>query len=993
MAKFKPRARSLDLLGKQQIAGAATALNELFKNAYDAYADNVQADYYESNNIFLLRDDGLGMTQEDFESRWLTLGTESKLETEYGVSKPATDQKRPKRPVMGEKGIGRLAIAALGDQVLVITKARREDETHGYVIAYINWSMFELPGIDLDEIDIPIECYDSLGSITSTEIKNLTEVSLKNLELLQDKIAITTYNRIKVQIENFNIPDTLLKFEMDGPNIHNGGTAFVIKPAGERLVYDINNTINSDEASNLHLMLCGFSNTMMGKPVPIITSFIFHSKNGGKLDLIGGRNFFSPEEYQSTDHHIEGEFDEYGNFSGNLSIYHSKPERVEFNLNETNKKLDCGAFKISFGYLQGMASESLLSPEDHAKLVRKLNGMGGLYIYKDGIRILPYGRPDFDFLELERKRSFRASTYFFSYRRMIGAIELERKNNSNLTEKAGREGFQESSAYTDFKGVLETFLLRLAQKYFSGSDEAATDYKEDKARIKQDHERRKEREKSQKSYHNKLNKELDKFFDYIEPTTINDQFISMFQSDLLRIERLPDQLDSSTKKSNDPLKNMRMIKDIEDELRTEVSRISDRIKIDRNNSIGLTKDLARRWEYYTQKSDECSNQLEQKKHDVYNRISFLIKDFDLDASQWLQNKIDNLHKEIEKKLSEEKKSISLLSNKLEKQVDSFSEDIAKKEQEILAGVNKKLSKFGQSTKADDIAKLREEIDTEFNTFEQTVSKAFEQLRATLDTVSNNLLSAIENNQEEYILTNAKELGALESELTRLKEEYEENIENIQIGLAVKVINHEFSANIIGVRKAIQDLKGWADNNPGMQGIYGRIKDGFDHLDTYMNMFTPLERRLNRRATHISGKSIAEFMQKLFEERLKQEQIELKITSAFLKNEIVTYPSTIHPVFINLIDNAIYWLSTTDVKEKIIMLDADKNGILIIDNGPGIKEIDQPYIFERGFTKKISGGGMGLYIAKTVLNKENFDLKLEKTSSDGTEFRITAQKTL
>lgn len=992
MAKFKPRARSLDLLGKQQIAGAATALNELFKNAYDAYADNVQADYYESNNIFLLRDDGLGMTKKDFESRWLTLGTESKLETEYGVSKPVTDQKRPKRPVMGEKGIGRLAIAALGDQVLVITKARREDEAHGYVVAYINWSMFELPGIDLDEIDIPIECYDNLGSINSGTIKDLTKVSLKNLDGLQKKIEVNTYKRIKEQMEDFNIPETTLKLEAPGPNIHNGGTAFIIKPAGERLVYDIDKTIDSDEASNLHLMLSGFSNTMMGNAVPIKTSFIFHSKAGGKQDLIGGREFFSPEEYQSTDHHIEGEFDEYGNFSGTLSIYQTKPEKIEFKLSKTDKKLACGPFKISFGYLQGQASESLLAPEEYAKLSRKFDKMGGLYVYKDGIRILPYGRQDYDFLEIEKRRTLRASTYFFSYRRMIGAIDLERQSNSNLIEKSGREGFQDNKAYQDFRSILKDFLIQLAQKYFSGSDEAATNYKEDKARIKQDHERRKDREKSQKSYHNKLNKELDKFFDYIEPTTKNDHFISMFQSDLLKIERLPDQLASSTKKSNDPLKNMRMIKDIEDELKIEASRISDRIKIDRNNSIGLTKNLARRWEYYTQKSDECLNQLEQKKHDVYDRISFLIKDFDLDASKWLQNKIDNLHKEIEKKLSEEKKSISLLSNKLEKQVDSFSEDITKKEQAILAEVNKKLSKFGQSTKADDIAKLREEIDAEFNIFEQTVSKAFEQLRATLDTVSNNLLSAIENNQEEYILTNAKELGALESELTRLKEEYEENIENIQIGLAVKVINHEFGANIIGVRKAIQDLKGWADINPGMKGIYSRIKDGFDHLDTYMNMFTPLERRLNRRATHISGKSIAEFMQKLFEERLNQEHIELKITSAFLKNEIVTYPSTIHPVFINLIDNAIYWLSTTDVKEKVIMLDADKNGILIIDNGPGIKEIDQQYIFERGFTKKISGGGMGLYIAKTVLNKENFDLKLERTSSDGTEFRITAQKT-
>ena len=46
MANFKTRARALDLLGRQQIAGIPTAINELLKNAHDAYADNVDIDYY-----------------------------------------------------------------------------------------------------------------------------------------------------------------------------------------------------------------------------------------------------------------------------------------------------------------------------------------------------------------------------------------------------------------------------------------------------------------------------------------------------------------------------------------------------------------------------------------------------------------------------------------------------------------------------------------------------------------------------------------------------------------------------------------------------------------------------------------------------------------------------------------------------------------------------------------------------------------------------------
>ena len=65
MAQFKTRARALDLLGRQQIAGIPTAINELIKNAHDAYADKFDIDFLRCNNLLVLRDDGLGMTKEE----------------------------------------------------------------------------------------------------------------------------------------------------------------------------------------------------------------------------------------------------------------------------------------------------------------------------------------------------------------------------------------------------------------------------------------------------------------------------------------------------------------------------------------------------------------------------------------------------------------------------------------------------------------------------------------------------------------------------------------------------------------------------------------------------------------------------------------------------------------------------------------------------------------------------------------------------------------
>src|SRR5271166_6242950 len=134
MAKFRARARTVDMLGRQQIAGAATAISELFKNAHDAYATRVEVDYYRPENLFLLRDDGIGMTLDEFQDRWLTLGTESKVGGEVlPYRPPGADE----RPIMGEKGIGRLAIARIGPQVLVMTRARRGDLRHELVVGFV----------------------------------------------------------------------------------------------------------------------------------------------------------------------------------------------------------------------------------------------------------------------------------------------------------------------------------------------------------------------------------------------------------------------------------------------------------------------------------------------------------------------------------------------------------------------------------------------------------------------------------------------------------------------------------------------------------------------------------------------------------------------------------------------------------------------------------------------------------------------------------------
>lgn len=44
--QFRTKARAVDLLGKGQIADLPTAITELWKNGYDAYADTLTAELF-----------------------------------------------------------------------------------------------------------------------------------------------------------------------------------------------------------------------------------------------------------------------------------------------------------------------------------------------------------------------------------------------------------------------------------------------------------------------------------------------------------------------------------------------------------------------------------------------------------------------------------------------------------------------------------------------------------------------------------------------------------------------------------------------------------------------------------------------------------------------------------------------------------------------------------------------------------------------------------
>jgi signal transduction histidine kinase len=231
-----------------------------------------------------------------------------------------------------------------------------------------------------------------------------------------------------------------------------------------------------------------------------------------------------------------------------------------------------------------------------------------------------------------------------------------------------------------------------------------------------------------------------------------------------------------------------------------------------------------------------------------------------------------------------------------------------------------------------------------------------------------------------------ELEALEQRAVQLEEQAEADLQLTQLGMAVEVINHEFDANIRTIRENLRRLRAWADVNPEMEGLYQNVRSSFEHLDSYLTLFTPLHRRLQRTETEITGKAIALFIRGLFGERFQRHGISLEVTDSFSRRTVIGYPSSYYPVFVNLVDNAAFWVK--DRSERRVVLDADATAFIVWDTGPGIAERDREAIFEFGFTRKPNGRGMGLHISREVLHRIGGQLVLAPSCAGrGAAFRV------
>ena len=145
---FTVDAELLRELGERLVGKPHIALAELIKNSYDADATRVTIKFSPDEDRIEVRDNGHGMTFEEFKNFWMRIGTTHK------------NKKRSKslgRQLTGSKGVGRLAVQFLANKLTIRTVPK--GDSNEWLEAKVNWEE-AVKARELTKVNVEYEEYN-----------------------------------------------------------------------------------------------------------------------------------------------------------------------------------------------------------------------------------------------------------------------------------------------------------------------------------------------------------------------------------------------------------------------------------------------------------------------------------------------------------------------------------------------------------------------------------------------------------------------------------------------------------------------------------------------------------------------------------------------------------------------------------------------------------------------------------------------------------------
>lgn len=440
------------MLGDQLIKNERIALVEIIKNSYDADASWVKVTFegFGSNyevqpkSKIIIEDDGTGITRKVLQEHWISPATPIKK-----LAKAERDSTPKGRKIQGEKGIGRFAILKLGKTVSIITRPEntQQEFTLDLDLSHYDDDFLSKDGASqsffLEEIPLSLSVADKATHIKAEDIDlgarvirrnpHGTRIEVSNLRgtWTQRRVDDVYADLIRLQ----SIFDVIAKVSTDKNNDQEEPSDF------EVLIYKDSRFENYSTAYLEELRTLIDNNAVLR-----ITDGRYDEPRKTFKFQLNGKAMVLP----LSDPDITG-----------ITLFREAFGPQGEILQERGTK--CGSFSFGFyvfDFSKDSTGKHLLDEKD-----KKLLKEHRIYLYRDRIRVYPYGDADDDWLQTDMYRGTKAAGMFLSNDQVVGFVNVTQKDNPELKDKTNREGLLEiGDATSDFRHLLQVFLAWVRKK-------------------------------------------------------------------------------------------------------------------------------------------------------------------------------------------------------------------------------------------------------------------------------------------------------------------------------------------------------------------------------------------------------------------------------------------------------------------------------------------------------------------------------------------------
>lgn len=236
------------------------------------------------------------------------------------------------------------------------------------------------------------------------------------------------------------------------------------------------------------------------------------------------------------------------------------------------------------------------------------------------------------------------------------------------------------------------------------------------------------------------------------------------------------------------------------------------------------------------------------------------------------------------------------------------------------------------------------------------------------------------------------LKSFESSYAKEKRTFEDRIQKTEnlaaVGLSIETASHDV---MLLLGKAVEQQETlikelMLGNEIDRDSLIARltlVRGTMSMVQSQMKDVQLLFPSTKSKTKNIDVKTVIEKVHNLYKRAFKENRITVEYSLSTRPLVVKTTDAVLLQVFINLFDNSLYWLKTVNGERKILItLDGDRQRMIFSDSGPGIKPDDIDYIFEAFYSGKgEEGRGLGLYIARQLLDRYDYSINLAEFSKD------------